>query len=484
MKKAVVIGSGIAGLAAAIRLSAKGYSVDVYEKNAFPGGKLSVFQKDGFTFDVGPSLFTEPQNIEDLFKLCGEDIRNYFNYRPVHTTCNYFFENGIHIIGHSDIHQFSTELVSKAGEKADVLKYLKNAAKLYENIGAIFLNFSLHKYNTWLHRRVIKAMGYLKLTYLTTSLHRYNEKYFTSDEARQIFNRFATYNGSNPYRSPAMLSLIAHVEFNDGVYYPKGGMISITNALFALAQKMKVTFHFNQPVQQLVISNGVAKGVLVNDTQIDADCIVTNVDVFYAYRDHIKNKLKANKVLKQERSSSAVVFYWGINKLFDQLHLHNIFFSKQYEEEFSAIFNGTTYADPTIYINITSKMETIHAPTGMENWFVMVNVPADTGQDWDAEVLKIKDAVIKKLNRMLQVNLCDFIVTETILHPKLIDEKFASYAGAIYGTSSNSPLAAFVRHANFSNTIKNLYFCGGTVHPGGGIPLCLKSAKITSSLIK
>ena len=194
---------------------------------------------------------------------------------------------------------------------------------------------------------------------------------------------------------------------------------------------------------------------------------------------------QAKKILRQERSSSAVIFYWGISKSFSQLELHNIFFSNNYKTEFDNIFNYRKMIDdPTVYINITSKMENTQAPAGAENWFVMVNAPANTGQDWEQLKIVLRKNVISKLSRILGENIEPFIVTEHTLDPLLIQEQTASYMGSLYGTSSNSKLAAFLRQANFSNTIKGLYFCGGSVHPGGGIPLCLKSAKIVSELVK
>ena len=193
---------------------------------------------------------------------------------------------------------------------------------------------------------------------------------------------------------------------------------------------------------------------------------------------------KAKKVLKQERSSSAIIFYWGIKKQFAQLQLHNIFFSNNYQQEFDSIFNKKEiFNDPTVYINISSKMEPSQAPTGKENWFVMVNAPANVGQDWTALKEKLRSTITEKLSRILGEDIAAQIETEQTLDPVMIEEQTASYMGSLYGTSSNSKWAAFLRHPNFTGTIKGLYFCGGSVHPGGGIPLCLKSAKIVSDLV-
>ncbi|MEJ2006313.1 MAG: phytoene desaturase, partial [Cyclobacteriaceae bacterium] len=186
----------------------------------------------------------------------------------------------------------------------------------------------------------------------------------------------------------------------------------------------------------------------------------------------------------QERSSSALIFYWGISSEFEELDLHNIFFSENYRDEFDQIFRkkepGT---DPTIYVNITSKENPGDAPDGHEHWFVMVNVPANEGQNWDELIPVVRNRILHKLKRILNIDIESLIQEESVLDPRLIESRTSSYQGALYGTSSNSTLAAFFRHPNFKRSIPNLYFCGGSVHPGGGIPLCLLSAKIVGDLV-
>ncbi len=483
-KKAIIIGSGVAGLATSIRLAADGFDVHVYESNDYPGGKLSSFTDNGFHFDAGPSLFTEPANIEELFTLCGENIHDHFQFSEVKNTCNYFFEDGNVIHASTDIAIFEKELREKLNETGDVKKYLQNARLLYENIGSVFVNHSLHKRSTWWNKRIWKALKQVKLTYLFRSLHQFNNTQFSRKETVQIFNRYATYNGSNPYKAPAMLSLIPHLEYNTGTWFPKGGMISITNSLYNLALRKGVTFNFTKPVEKIIYFERKVAGIVCNEENIYADIIVSNADVYFTYKKLLNLDFKAKSLLRQERSSSALIFYWGISKLFPQLDLHNIFFSEDYSSEFNYLFHKQhSFDDPTIYINITSKMDASLAPAGMENWFVMINVPSDNGQDWEAVKTKARMNVIKKLNRLLKEDISTLIVTENILDPLLIEERTKSYKGSLYGTSSNSKSAAFVRHPNFNSQIKGMYFCGGSVHPGGGIPLCLRSAKITASVI-
>lgn len=484
-KKAIVIGSGIAGMATATRLAVQGFEVSVYEKNAYPGGKLSAFEKAGFLFDAGPSLFTQPENIEELFILAGEPIEKYFSYRAVDIACKYFYEDGKTVNAYTDAALLSKELEEQMGEAPGaVANYLKQSEKLYNATGSIFVNHSLHKRNTWLSKSIGKALSTVKPAYLFKSLNQYNEQQFRSAGTVQLFNRYATYNGSNPYKAPAMLSLIPHLELNQGTYYPAGGMISITNALYQLAMAKGVQFHFNAPVQRIIHHEGKLRGVVVNDENISCDIAVSNGDVYLTSKHLLLDEKKANKILKQERSSSAVIFYWGMNKQFPGLQLHNIFFGKDYKKEFEDIFiNRQLPSDPTVYVNITAKMEQGQAPEGKENWFVMVNAPANTGQDWDSNKQILRGIVTGKLSRLLGEDIAAQIVTEETLDPVMIEQRTSSYGGSLYGTSSNSKWAAFLRHPNFTGSVKGLYFCGGSVHPGGGIPLCLKSAAIVSQLV-
>ena len=483
---AIVIGAGVAGLASAIRLAVKGYAVQVFEKNSYPGGKLSHFSLVNYQFDAGPSLFTQPQNIEELFQLANEPMEAYFTYQSLPISFKYFFEDGTIVNAYTNQQKLIQEFKEKLGEDENAIKaYLQQSEKVYNNIGKLFLNFSLHKTATLFKAPILKAIAATKFKHLFRTMNQVNKASFSNAKTVQLFNRYATYNGSSPYKAPGMLTLIPHLELNEGTFYPNGGMINITNALYKLAIKKGVVFNFNTPVQKIVQQNNIVQGIVVNGENVPSEIVVSNMDVYFTYKKLLNQEIAAQKILKQERSSSALIFYWGIKKEFKELELHNIFFTNNYKAEFNALFNTKElYADPTVYINITSKCEPgLQAPIGKENWFVMINVPNNIGQNWEAYKQEAKANIVQKLNRILQVNIETLIEEEAVLDPILIEEKTASYMGSLYGTSSNSKMAAFLRHPNFSKSIKGLYFVGGSVHPGGGIPLCLQSAKIMSEFV-
>ncbi|MCE3279310.1 MAG: phytoene desaturase [Bacteroidetes bacterium] len=481
-----IIGAGVSGLAAAIRMRNKGYKVTVFEANNFAGGKLSSESKNGYRFDMGPSVFTMPAYVDELFQISGKNPREHFNYIQLDPVYRYFFEDGTVLDSYHGKDRYSKEMAKHLNEKEETIrKYLKNTEYVYELTADVFLHNSLHKLKNFFRRSVLKGLLNFGKIGAFETMHEANSKSFKDKRMVQIFNRYATYNGSSPYLAPATLNVIPHLEIAKGAYYPEGGMVAITNALVKLAKDIGVEFKFSSPVREIVIENNKVKGLRSDSGVQSFDVVISNMDVYNSYEKLMPDVKRPEKTLKQEKSSSAVIFYWGIKKEFKELGLHNILFSENYKEEFDTIFSKKSiYKDPTIYINITSKHTPQDAPAGCENWFTMINVPNNSGQDWDALVEEAKVSMIKKINRILKTDIEKYIECEMTLDPRLVESRTSSAFGAIYGNASNNKFAAFLRHANFSNTIRNLYFCGGSVHPGPSIPLCLLSAKITTDLVK
>ena len=483
MLKTAIIGAGIGGLATSIRLAAKGHEVEVFEANTYPGGKLTEVQLGAYRFDAGPSLFTMPGFVEELFELAGKDIHAYFQYKRLDVVCSYFWEDGTNLLAYADPKDFSKEVNKKLGITDDrINKALADSKKKYELTGQTFLHHTLHSPKTWMTKAVAKALLQLPSLDIFRSMNAVNEKNLQHPKLVQLFNRFATYNGSNPYKAPGILNIIPHFEHHIGAYFPIGGMHSITKALYQLALDLGVQFHFKNRVEEIILERDQAKGLRIDGQELAFDRIVSNMDVFFTYKKLLPKAKHPKQTLKQKKSTSALIFYWGIRRQFDQLHLHNIFFSEDYRQEFTHLDQGRIFNDPTIYVHISQKQETNDAPAGCENWFTMINVPHDNGQNWDQLIKEARKNIIQKLNRMLDIDLESLIACESILEPRSIESRTASHTGALYGTSSNNRMAAFLRHPNFSSRIKHLYFCGGSVHPGGGIPLCLLSAKIVSNL--
>lgn len=488
MKTAAVIGSGVAGLATAIRLAKQHFRVTVFEANDTFGGKMTEFTLDGFRFDKGPSMFTMPHLVDELFYLAGRMPQDYFRYQNLDVITNYFFADGTNLTAYRDHAKFEEEVEQRLGiPKKQVKRFFNRSAKLYHATSATFLHKSLHRLSTYFSTDILKAMGSLTSLGLTQTMHRANQKSFADPRFVQLLDRFATYNGSDPYQAPATLNIIPHLEHNIGAFYPEGGIFSIARSLHKLAEEMGVEFRFKEKVEEITLTENQKKvtGLRTEKATCNFDLVVSNMDIVPTYRKLLPTLKAPEKTLQQPRSSSALIYYWGINRTFPELDLHNIFFSKNYQEEFDHIFRHKTIgSDPTVYVNITSKLTKTDAPENAENWFVMVNVPHNEGQDWNALTGQTRQQIITKLSQRLQTDLNQHITCEKVWDPRGIEADTSSFGGALYGSSSNNPLAAFLRHPNFRRRVKGLYFCGGSVHPGGGIPLCLLSAKIVSDLVK
>lgn len=492
-----IIGAGIGGIATAIRMANKGYQIAVFEANDYPGGKLSEFQQGDYRFDAGPSLFTMPQFVTELFELSNKNPADYFEYIQLPEVCKYFWEDGTRLNVAADINKFAEDAEKKLGEPAEKIReFLKDSAFKYEILSGLFLEDSLHQFSTWISKKAFRGYFNLHRLGIFGSMNGANENFFSTKKAVQLFNRYATYNGSDPYQTPATLNIIPHLEYNVGAFFPKDGMFGITQSLVRLAKDLGVQFHYQSKVEEIIVEDNIVKGLKIRDLRklndIDenpniyqASIVISNMDVTPTYRKLLPNEKHPNKILNQDKSGSGLIFYWGIRHNFSELGLHNIFFSDDYRTEFENQFQKKTiYHDPTIYLNITSKYKKDDAPEGCENWFVLINAPANENQDWEKIIAETRQNVINKLSRNLGINIAELIENESILDPRSIEFKTSSAQGALYGNSSNNKFAAFLRHSNFSSKIKNLYFVGGSVHPGGGIPLALSSAKIVAGMIK
>ena len=480
-----IIGSGIAGLSAALRLRSLGYEVTVFEAHTGPGGKLDEISQDGFRFDLGPSLFTMPQYIDELFELFDENPRDHFNYLKKETLCNYFWTDGTRFQTPADKEEFINSFSTSFNENpVKVRRFLEDNSLKYELTAPLFLERSLHRLKTYLNGITVKAIAKIYRLDLFKSLYSTLKSYFKNPKSLQFFSRHATYNGSSPYQTPGIMSLIPHLEMHFGTYYPEGGMRSITESLYQLAIRHGVQFRFDEKVTRIDLHKGKVIGLSTAKGSYPFDIVVSNMDVVPTYRKLLTGIKAPEKTLAQERSSSALIFYWGIQKTFKELDLHNIFFSDSYEEEFNCIFKKKTLSeDPTVYVNISSKHTASDAPEGRENWFVMINAPGNYGQNWEELIDLSRERILNKLSLLLGVNIKEFIETEFVWDPRGIEAKTDSFLGALYGAASNDRMAAFLRHPNRAPQISNLYFCGGSVHPGGGIPLCVQSGKIVSELI-
>lgn len=484
-KKAIIIGAGIAGLAAALRLKKQGFEVTVFESASTFGGKIKEYHWQNFRFDTGPSLFTLPHLVDELFELFDKNPRKYFTYSQLPLVTKYFYADDLVIESFSDAKKFAIEAETKTNVKAKtVLRFLEMQKKTYNLLAPIFLENPIHIFSRLLKWKNVPALIHVSNPRFLFSLHRVNQRFFKNDYLVKLFNRYGTYNGSNPYKMPSLFNIISHLEHNVGAYLPQNGIFTIPKSLYQLAQEQGINFRFDSFVNEIIVENNSAKGIKSCGESYFADVVLSNMDANFTYQKLLKTTKPPKIYLENEKSTSALIFHWAIKGNFEQLDVHNILFAADYKAEFEHLFGKKiTFSDPTIYIYVSSKAVPTDAPSGYENWFVMINMPnLSSTQNQENLIENTKNIILKKINLFLKTELEKQIIHENITTPSDLQNTTHSYLGSLYGGSSNSMLSAFFRHPNFSK-IDNLYFCGGTVHPGGGIPLCLLSAKIAIDLV-
>ena len=283
-EKTLIIGAGIAGIAAAIRLAVKGYQVEVYEANAYAGGKLAELKMDGYRFDAGPSLFTMPQYVDELFTLAGKKREDYLQYRQLDVICTYFYEDGTRIKSFADEEKMTREMTMRTGESPDAIrKHTNYSRRIYQITNPVFLQKSLHRAKTYLSTQT--ALSFLQLFRIDAfrSMHKANKHFFGKRQIVQYFDRYATYNGSNPYEAPATLNVIPHLEQQYGAWFPSGGMYNIITSLVKLAEETGVKFHYNIPIDEIILSGRKVTGVKVNGKMIEAGRVISNADVHFTF---------------------------------------------------------------------------------------------------------------------------------------------------------------------------------------------------------
>ncbi len=488
MSDVAVVGAGIGGLSAAIRLAVAGLPVTVYEKNDRVGGKMGLFEKDGFRWDTGPSVITMRPVLEELFALGGGSLNDYVTLEPVEPLTRYFYHDGVVLDASSDLTVMLPQI--ERLEPRDVegyLAYLAYAARIHRITGPVFIYDQPPRPASFLQVPPTEWLDADPLRTMDQSIRRF----VRSPHLRQLLGRFATYVGGSPYLAPATLNVIAHVELSGGVWYPRGGIYALAEAMAAKARDVGVRLRTSCGVAQIEVENGRVAGLtLMSGERVAASAVVSNVDVTTTYDrllgDTSATRTRLAALQADEPSCSGFVLLLGVRASQDDRPLahHNIFFSPDYPREFREIFDeGVPPGDPTVYVAITSLTDAGHAPPGHQNWFVLVNAPAvDDRFDWSRKASAYRETVLATLAGF-GLDIRERIVSEQMLTPVDLSAMSGAWRGALYGASANSRWTAFRRPSNRSSDWHGLYFAGGTTHPGGGVPMVTLSGKVAAGMV-
>jgi phytoene desaturase len=475
-------------LSASIRLAAHGWRVTVVERLERSGGKLNLLEDAGFRFDTGPSLVTLPWVFEDLYEAAGETLSDHVELIRLEPVCRYLYADGSGFDASADLPTMMRNLEGfSPGAGEDFNAFFGHAARAWRGSRKPFLESTISSPLDF----VKDGVPWTDLTALLPfpTLHGLAARYFQDDRLRQFAGRYATYTGSSPYRAPGTLSTVLYSEYAYGAWYVKGGLYRIAESLEAVARKLGVEFHFNSSASKILTdadddprlnSRETVRGVRLEDGRVlAATAVICNADAAHLYDDLLEKRFDPRR-RQLEPSISGFVMMLGVRGETPGLAHHNIFFSKDYRLEFKQIFDDLRPAsDPTVYVCISSKSDPTQAPSGFENWFVLVNAPPTGKVDWSTQAAPYSLRILESIAaRGFDVR--DRIVTQNVMTPTDLETRYRTFRGGIYGSSSNSVGSAFLRPQNRSRKVRGLYLASGSAHPGGGLPLVMLSGKLAA----
>ncbi|GAB5406683.1 MAG: phytoene desaturase family protein [Aureliella sp.] len=495
-QQVAVIGGGLAGLSAACVLAARGHSVTLLEKNEWVGGKAAVHHRDGFRFDMGPTILTLPSVLKRIFEEAGKKVSDYMDLVPLDPQWRCFFEDGSELDLVSDAEKMKANLTalsgdSRAAEGYD--KFLGMSKQLHDvsdrfffwkSVGGIADTFeSTGMFNLAVLRDVLSLrMG--------TSVAKIVREHVPDERAAQMIDHFTQYVGSSPEASPAVLCGIAHMQTEEGVWYPMGGTRAVPEALAKLATELGVDIRTSCDVDEIeTIGSGVAGVRLTSGERLPFDAVVSNCDSVRTHRELLRNRAVPTKLTRKkdiEPACSGVVLYLGLKEKYDHLLHHNFVFSKDPHEEFDWIYNrGMPAPDPTAYVCAPAVTEPGVAPEGGEALYILVHTPyLRPNHDWKTMLPEYREVILDKLERTGGMKgIRDRIVTEDSLTPEGIHNRYRVLNGAIYGLASHGKYLGAFKPANRSKEIRGLYLAGGAAHPGPGMPMVMMSGWIAADAL-
>jgi phytoene desaturase len=483
---ALIIGAGLGGIATAARLARCGYEVTVLEKNATPGGRCGQLVRDGHRFDIGATLYLMPQVFAETYTALGERLQDHLDLRRIDPTYHIHFDDGAKLTPSADLNAMQAQLEAiEPGSSGALLRYLAEGHKHYHLSLQRFVGRNFYSMLDYFSPQNLPLLFQLK-----PLVKHYDHigRYFRHPHLKAAFTFQNMYLGISPFDAPATYSLLQYTELVEGVWFPMGGLYRVVESLVDIAAAHGVRFVYRKPVQQIQVKGNRATGVILEDgSRLSADVIVANADLPYVYGHLLPDEAAAERLERLTYTCSAIMFYWGLDKVYPQLEHHNVFLSGDYRASFDSIFEDKTLPDePSFYVHAPARTDPAAAPSGQDTLLVLVPVGhLDKGveQDWEALKSRARSAVLSRLARIGVTDLEQHLKFEICYTPHHWARLYNLAKGAAFGLSHNFLQVGYLRPQNRHRRYRNLYFAGGSTHPGAGLPMVLLSARLTTERI-
>jgi phytoene desaturase len=486
-KTAVVIGAGIGGIATAIYLAKNGYRVDIYEKNQTPGGRCGRMIREGHRFDLGATMLMMPGIYREVFDSLGIPLFENGDIKPLEDLYRIYFDDNEIITFSPDEKSMQSQLEKiEPGSFKRSQKYVADGYEIFQIGMNKLIGRNFDNIFQFANFRNVGMLIKLK-TYISN--YSYVKKFFRSLHLRMAYTFQNIYVGQSPFDSPALFSMVPAAELTEGSFFPMGGMFSIVEKLLSAAMSAGVQFHYKMPVKSIRVNGKMAEGIIFEDqSEKKADIVVANADLPYVYRSLLPDRGKSRRLDRLRYSCSAICFHWGLDKVYPQLGHHSVFLSEGFREGLDRIFKEKSVSDhPSFYVHAPTRTDSSAAPENQDTLSVVVgagHVDKKMKQDWDDLKKKTRSAVIQRLEQLGLEDINDHIKFEVCYTPESWETGCNISRGSVFGSLAHNLLQmGYFRPHNQHSRYRNLYFVGGSTHPGNGIPNVLISAKLTAERI-
>jgi phytoene desaturase len=484
--QALVIGAGFGGIAAALRLRAKGYEVTVVDRCSQIGGRAQVFERQGFRHDAGPTVITAPFLFDELFELFGEKFSDHVTLVPLKPWYRFHFADGDSFNYGGTLEETLAEIARIEPKDCDGYRQLLSQSKRIFDVGFTELSaMPFHRFKTMLKQipRLLGLRSYETVWQLVS-------RYLSNPKLRQAFSIQPLLVGGNPFDTTSIYGLIHYLERAYGVHFAMGGTGAITQALGALMARQGIDVQLGETVKSLSVEQGTVKGVVMEGGRVlSADLVVSNVDPAHLYSHMVKPDKQPLatrlKLRAAEYSMGLFVLYFGTTRTYPEVAHHTIWMGERYRELLADIFDHKTLADDfSLYLHRPTATDPSFAPPGCDSFYVLCPVPNLLGkQDWAQDADALRDRIVTALDQTILPGLATTITADFFMTPKDFEANYLSQYGAGFSVSPLFRQSAWFRFHNRAEGIKNLYLVGAGTHPGAGLPGVLCSAKVLDALI-